>query len=496
MNYPENPTAYLEQEVLKNARYLVVIVNQQGLVDRLECPGIEWSVVDLSIGRRLPDVLQAIADVCDDSTSAQLFSYVQLTDQVYVDVHILNREGEKQIILQDVSVGHEGTHRFQQKAHEVSLLLEKQAELNRLLEVKRAEADEASKAKSRFIANMSHEFKSPISSIMAHAEALHSEDSVAREPAAIRRASWYLLTLVENLLEQARPEDEERHLDISSIDVPALLNDMQELFGIQASSRGLTLEIEQSDGTALVQADDLRLRQVLVNLLSNAIRNTHEGGIRLLCRRRENVVEFNVTDTGSGIDEEDLERIFRPFTRIKSSSAGGAGLGLTISRQLVAAMHGELRVKSQAGEGSTFSFTLPIPEGDQPESSESLVGLSVLLVEGDVDVREMYSIWLEDWGVKGRAVSGCDLAMAEFKNEPADVVMTDLFLEDGNGVELLTSIREAQPGVATVLCSGSDAIETFFGDDRTVADIFVSKPVSAKRLETALRKAMRRVKNT
>lgn len=492
MSHRGDSTNHVDHEVLKNARYMVVVIDKHGLVDRLECPGIQWQVDGLRIGLEPPETIKAIIDAAAGSITPKLFPYVQLATGVSADIHILNRKGKKQIILQEVSERYDAEHRYQQKAHEVSLLLEKQAELNHLLEEKRVLAEEASQAKSRFIASMSHEFRSPISSIMAHAEVLRSAQPDAREPAAVLRASWYLLTLVENLLEQARIGEGELRLDLTGVDVPGLLDDMRALFEIQASSRGLTLEVDHSDDVGLVHADEMRLRQVLVNLLSNAVRYTREGGISLVCRRQGDAVEFCVADTGKGIDEDDLERIFKPFTRVNPGGEGGAGLGLTISRQLIAGMNGDLSVKSKTGEGSTFSFTLPVSEEDQQESVKSLEGLSVLLVEDDDDIVDIYRIWLEDWGLRIRTVSRLDQAIAEFEHDPVDLVLTDLFLEDGNGVELLNLVRNNNPQVATVLCSGSDSIMAYCGGDESAIDCFVSKPVSPIRLEAALQSAVRK----
>ena len=109
---------------------------------------------------------------------------------------------------------------------------------------------------------------------------------------------------------------------------------------------------------------------------------------------------------------------------------------------------------------------------------------------------EEYCIWLEDWGINVRTLSGCEKAIAAFKSEPADLVVTDLFLEDGNGVELLTAVREIEPRVSTVMCSGSDAIDAYFSGDRSLVDSFLSKPVTANRLQQSLQAAMRTAKNT
>ncbi len=481
------------QEVLRNTRYLMIEVTQDGQIRKLECPGLAWCVTGLSVGRPIPETLQAILDVCDTSSGSQFFPYVQLADDLSADVHVLKSVSDTQIILHDVNVAFEGTQKYLQKARDSALLLEQQANLNHLLERRRREAETANQAKSRFVAMMTDEFRSPISSIMAHAEALQAEHENAREPAAIQRASWYLLTLLENLLEQSRMDNQERKVETSAVEVSGLLADMQGLFGKVARSRGLNLDVHGSEDARFVLADELRLRQVLFNLLSNAMRYTSEGSIGFYCRRQQHLIKFSVVDTGRGIAEQDRERIFQPFERIEPEGKHGAGIGLTVSQKLVEAMGGELSVESSSGEGSTFSFCLPVTE-DRIDSIETLEGLSALLVEDNVDTRDMYLSWLETWGVRAQAVRGYEAAITEFNNNPPDLVLSDLFLEGGNGVELLTTLRTSHSRVATVLCSSSAALEDFLGTQGAIINAFVRKPVNAKRLAEALQTAVRLAK--
>jgi len=489
MSYPHNPTKKLGQDVLKNVRYLVVIVSRQGLINMLECPGLPWCVNGFRVGRQLPDALLAIVDVCDESVHTQLFRYVQLAEAVWADVHVIKNDTKTQIILHDVSVAHAGEHKYQQQAHDARLLLEQQGELNRLLEAKFQEVDEANRAKNRFIAAMSDEFRTPISSIMTHAEALQAKSSEAREPAAIRRASWYLLTLLENLLETARVDESARKLDISNVEIPPLIKDMQELFEAQVTSNGLRFVLEISENVRLVVADDLRLRQVLVNLINNAVRCTRRGHVGLCCRRLGDAVEFSVIDSGADIDELDIDRNFEKSTEFEPRDDSGEGLGLTVSRQLVKAMGSDLCVTSRSDQGTTFSFTLPVPVEDQQKSFESLQNLNVLVVEYNLDAREMYRSLLEQWGAHVCAVASCDQAKTAFENDPPDLVLTDLFLDDGNGVDLLTAFRAKRPGLATVLCSSSESVEIFLGKESRLVDAFIRKPLSAKRLKSALQRA-------
>ena len=479
---------------MKNARYLVVSVDKHGLVSRQDCPGNSWRMEGLNTGKTLPDNLQSIAESAADFTTPQLYPYVQLTDTLVADVHVLNRGDEKQLILHDVSGVHDHEHKLQQKAHEVSLLLDQQAELINKLADKRREAEQASKAKSRFIASMSHEFRSPITSIMGYAELLNGSQPGSRAPAAIQRASWHLLTLVENLLEQARMGEGILELNLTPVDVTQVIDDMRELFTIQAGSRGLELHVECAADLQPLISDELRLRQVLINLISNAIRYTDKGLVRLSCTINEGAVRFQVEDTGKGIAEEDIERVFKAFTRLNPEGESGAGLGLSISQQLVEALGGKLELDSAPGKGSTFSFDLPQTPVGTAAPGGSLAGISILLVEDDDDLRAMYEIFLEDWGMQVTSVPGYRRAVEAFRNNPTDLIMTDLYLADGNGVELLAELRPLKPGTAAILCSGSGAVEGGFPDDPDCADAFIVKPIAAEHLRSIIFATIRNTK--
>ena len=268
---------YLYKEVLQNTRCLIVSLDASGVVIDLACPWGNWSVDDIEIGKSLPDTLRAILDVTPRTQAIIQYPFIYLDDALVVDVHVQSDGRFRQIILRDVSEIHRAEVNFQQKAHEVSLLLEKQSELNRMLEIQRVELERASQAKSRFIASMSHEFRTPITSIMGHADLLARQMSDTSLPAAIQRASWHLLTLVENLLEQSRQGEGYLQLSPAPVDLINILQDMLDLFTLQAETKGLELSIVAPTSKVPLEVDELRLRQVLINLLSNAIRYTEQG---------------------------------------------------------------------------------------------------------------------------------------------------------------------------------------------------------------------------
>ncbi len=473
-----NTAGYIYNEVLRNTRYLVLSVDARGVVTEQDCPGAGWTVAGVRVGRPLPETLRAVVLSTPIEQRTQLYPYIYLGEDLVVDVHVLSRDGQRQLILQDVSEAHDAELKLQQKAHEVSLLLEKQAELNRELDLQRAEAERASQAKSRFIAAMSHEFRTPIQSIMGHAELLSGQVAETRLPAAIQRASWHLLTLVENLLEQARQGEGIVQLSPGPVDVAAMLSDMRELFAQQAAARGLELQVHGPDTPLVIETDELRLRQVLIKLLSNALRYTPQGRVELSAEATRDGVEFSVRDTGPGIEERDRERIFKPFSRLDPDRETGAGLGLTISRQLVGAMGGELALESEMGRGSVFSFVLPAGRAGRGGSSATLQGARVLLVDDDPDVLDLYAILMGDWGLQVHAASSLGQALDAAGEQSFEMVVTDLQLGDGSGLDLLTRLRESQPGCRTILVSGSALADA----DCTLADTVLMKPVQPGRL--------------
>ena len=492
MNPGKSTADYLNRDVLRHTRCLVIALDGGATVTGLECPWGEWSLEALQVGSPLPEALCAVLDAAPPGEAVQLYPFIYLDDSTVVDVHVRNNGKDRQLILRDVSENHRAELKFQQKAYEVSLLLEKQAELNRKLELQRAELERASQAKSRFIASMSHEFRTPITSIMGYADLLSRTAGDASPPAAIQRASWHLLTLVENLLEQARQGEGTVHLNPARVDLDDVLRDMAALFSEHARSKGLALTIgAPPENTALV-TDQLRLRQVLINLLGNALRYTREGQVELNTRVVGDRLEFRVSDTGPGISDSGRELIFKPFMRLDESGQTGAGLGLSITRHLVEAMGGQIELDSVPGQGSTFRFSLEIsPEVNLP-AARDLGGLKVLLVEDDPDALAIYELFLADWGVWVKSASGLSQALALAGEHEFDLVISDLYLEENSGAEVLQAVRAQQPGCRTMLCSGSGVSSNWRDRYGELADDFLMKPIQPDNLRAAIERVFGR----
>jgi signal transduction histidine kinase len=490
MGLSKATTDFLYEEVLCNTHCLVVSLEETGLIAAIDRPWGEWTLESIQVGQPLPEPLTAVLESVPTGVAITHLPFIYLNDEVILDVFVMGNGAARKLILRDVTEAHRAELKLQQKAYEVSLLAEKQAELNRQIEVQRAELARANQAKSRFIASMSHEFRTPITSIMGYADLLAREPSANGSPAAIQRASWHLLTLVENLLEQARQGEGAVHLNPGPIDIPALLRDLGELFYHQALSKGLELVMATAPKGAVIVNDELRLRQALINLLSNAVRYTREGRVELGVRTVGDRLEFAVSDTGPGIKSEDRERIFMPFERLDAVEQTGAGLGLSITRQVVEAMGGELKLDSEPGKGSTFRFSLSLAAEQSNASAMLFDGLRVLLVEDDPDVSAILELYLTDFGFQVDSAASLAEGLALIGQAEYDVVVTDLFLDQDSGADLLRAVREAQPTCRTLLCSGTGTDagwEEHFG---TLADEFLLKPVQPENLRAALERIM------
>jgi PAS domain S-box-containing protein len=230
------------------------------------------------------------------------------------------------------------------------------------------EAREASDAKSHFISVISHEFRTPLTAIIGYTDLLTTGVSgpllptQERQLDRIRTSAWHLTQMVDEILTFSRIEAGRESVTFAAADVVTLARDTVSLISPGAAAKGIGLACELPDSAVPIRTDSGKLRQVLLNLLGNAVKFTQKGGIMLRVVPVDNAVEFTVTDTGIGISKEDLEHIFDRFWQAShgtSQTVSGAGLGLTVSRRLVELLGGTLVVESEVGTGSTFSFRLP-----------------------------------------------------------------------------------------------------------------------------------------
>ncbi|MEO7822833.1 MAG: ATP-binding protein [Gemmatimonadaceae bacterium] len=231
-------------------------------------------------------------------------------------------------------------------------------------------AEHANSAKTLFLRAMSHELRTPLNAISGYTEILEMgirgsvNPEQTKDLGRIKRAAAYLLRLINDVLTIARLEGA-RPLHTIGLDVNSVLSEVDGLCVLQAKAKGLTLTVIPCAHDASVAADAERFQQILLNLIINAVKFTPSGGaVTVSCEAGSTMVMIQVADTGIGVPAEDIDRVFEPFVQIDrhltKANQQGVGLGLSISRELARAMHGDLTLKSAAGEGSTFTLTLPV----------------------------------------------------------------------------------------------------------------------------------------
>jgi signal transduction histidine kinase/ActR/RegA family two-component response regulator len=490
---------YLRDELFKHERITVLALNAQRKIVSINRSTSDWRLTGLYRGSDLPESLNSLLDSAHTVDGPAVFRYVEF-DGYIVDIHVLGDEKSAEIVLHDVTEAHAKEQTLQQRAHENSLLSDQQvalnaelADLNQELLLRRRQAEKASEAKSRFIASMSHEFRSPIASIMGYADLLEAELPESDNPQALQRASWHLLTLVENLLEQAREGEKNVPLNPTRFSLDRLVNDIKALFQMQADAKSLGFSVEFSPVGIEIELDELRLRQILINLVSNALRYTTQGQVDIRLLHRDETLFIRVRDTGRGIAAEDMEKIFEPFTHVGDGGASGTGLGLTITRQLVKRMGGKLEIDSKPGVGSEFRVNIPCLQVSGGHTTVPVMTGKVLWVDDDQDILGLYRVLLEDWGLQVYTASSVDQAKEMMKRHSCPVVVTDMHLTDGDGLELMRHFWAKQPEVEGIIISGSGIVELAPETMTSGIRAFLQKPIDHNVLGTELAAAFAKV---
>lgn len=326
----------------------------------------------------------------------------------------------------------------------------------------------AQKAKELFLANISHEIRTPINGIAGMASLL-SQNPNANEQAtylqAIQSAADNLKVIINDILDLASIESGKLKFEQIGFNLNDLLHSLINTFTFQASEKKIELNYSLSEeANKIFIGDPVRLNQILLNLISNAIKFTHHGTISVSCfvkkkEAKRNILTFEVSDTGIGIPKDKLKTIFESFSQADASVTrkyGGTGLGLTIVKQLVELQHGTIQVKSEEGVGSTFSFSIPYEVGsrtnikghlvkESPLHKKTLKDLSVLLVE-DNDINRLYaSSILKMWDCKVDTAENGYVAIEKIKNDYYDIVLMDIQMPVMDGFEATKAIHALPP---------------------------------------------------
>ncbi len=375
------------------------------------------------------------------------------------------------------------------------------------LEVKAQEAEAANRAKSEFLANMSHELRTPLNAILGFTQLITRDPSVSplqmENLEIISRSGEHLLTLINDVLSMAKIEAGRTTLNENSFDLYILLDSLEEMFQLKAESKGLQLIFERSPKVPrYVRTDESKLRQVLINLLGNAIKFTQKGEVTLRVKivdsqqstvnSQQSTLLFEVEDTGSGIAQTELERLFQPFVQTETGrrSQQGTGLGLTISQRFIRLMGGDITVKSTAGQGTVFTFNIELSPAEVAAVSNSqlkqrVIGLApnqpkyrILIVEDKWENRQLLVKMLTWLGFEVREAENGQEGVSIWETWEPHLIWMDMRMPVIDGYEATKQIKAHLKGQATIIIA---LTASAFDEERSVVlsagcDDFVGKP--------------------
>ncbi|MEQ8816160.1 MAG: ATP-binding protein [Thalassobaculum sp.] len=381
-------------------------------------------------------------------------------------------------------------------------------ERERMLAAARRAAEASSAAKSRFLATVSHEIRTPMNGVLATAELLEATPLVADQRdmvSVIRRSGGALLELLNQILDQSKIEAGKLELVSAPFGLSELLQAAADCVGPLARSKDLSLSVTVSEALPeTVVGDEARLRQVLLNLLGNAVKFTAHGAVTVAAEpsgEGRETVAIRVADTGIGIAEEAMARLFRPFEQADASTTrrfGGTGLGLTIARELAELMGGTLGVASTPGRGSEFTLVVPLPAAVAaarpavPAAGRPALDLDVLVADDDPTNRWVIGRQLDRLGCRAVVVEDGAAALRAWAAEPDrwQVLVTDWHMPGLDGLGLLEALH-GEPAFARrrpmlVMMTASGLPEEIERALRAGADHVLVKPVALDRLATVL----------
>ncbi|HKX95532.1 MAG TPA: ATP-binding protein [Methylibium sp.] len=403
-----------------------------------------------------------------------------------------------------------------QANEDLKQLAQRQEELieqrTREYQLARDEAITASSAKSAFLANMSHEIRTPLTSIIGFAELLLNERlSESDRASALRtiiRNGRHLLEVINDILDLSKIETGQVELEELAIDLPALLSELTTLVAGRAEEKALQFEIvPKLPLPGGFRGDPLRIKQILLNFCSNAVKFTERGGVRLELRYDDarRMLTFTVADTGIGMTDEQLGRLFQPFVQADISTTrrfGGTGLGLYLSQQLAAALGASIRVDSLIGRGSAFHLDLPLREEPLAESMLTMegdlqihaagstaitdfavpqLGGRVLLAEDGVDNQRLLATYLRQAGLEATVVGNGRDAVEAALSQDFDLVLMDIQMPVLDGVGAMRMLRRAgyrQPIVALTANVMKSDVQKYL---EAGCDDVLGKPVERER---------------
>lgn len=513
MELPSHVVSYLQDEFLEQARPYCFLINENYRLIKSWGHGDWCGLTGVEPGKDVREAAPFLVGI--SITAAQKLDFIETPDRAIVNMHVIPDKGQCYVVLLDAREEHDSLQAIQQSAYELRLMHARQRKLiarqrdliSELVETKseldhhRREAERISANKSSFIAMMSHEFRTPLASIINYADLAQEEgtssNDIQKSVETISRSARHLTSLVEAVLDDASLDAGQLQLLEHVFDIYGLLGDVSAMMAPMAAEKGLSFSTSvDPDVPKLVHADEVRLRQVLINLLGNAVKFTLDGGVDLIATYSNGRLVVTVTDTGPGISIADQERVFQAFERGSAGGEAGAGLGLTITLRLVELMGGEVSLDSMPGEGCTVSVHVPVaasadgPTANVPilptPSDDTIAAkpVSVLICDDDDDMIALVGHYLHRSGYGLITSSDSSEAIEKTLKYDPDLVLMDCNLPGVGGVVAAKVLRDrgySKPIVALTASKLSD-------DQKRVFTHFFRKPAPMQELLTEIKR--------
>ena len=498
----------LNNHMFKNLRVAWVFINHDLIVQECSDNWSDYGFEEFNLGDDSSSVVDFFVGL--DTTQRLNLPIIVSPSGKPVSATMIPMEGGMTVAILDASLQMSYRSRLQQAANDNELLVTKQRELMKMLkhasmqlETKNQQLEEANRLQTSFLSGVSHEFRTPLASIIGYTEKVQAnfQKFVVNENAklngedlsffsrnqdhlrAANRSSQHLLSLVENLLDHGKIDSNEIVIRPKAIDLKEVFEDVWALIHPLCEVKEVNLSIKVDEKRPdHIFIDDSRLRQCLINLIGNAVKFTDDGGVSVLGLWKDEKLIVTIEDTGLGITKHDLEKIRLPFWQVEGTGKVGTGLGLTITEKIIDLMGGFLRIESVYGEGTKVTFEMLAPKVDSIEeleqTSELMMPLKVLLAEDDTDIADLVVMLLVDSGVNvTHAKNGAEAVNLVKKND-YDLILMDLNMPIVNGYQAIEQLRSQGFKTPIVVMSAAAIDDESHKVKQLECDAYLVKPVS------------------